>query len=178
MGEVITIQDRQFKPFISEQQISEAVKSVSDLINADLKNEKPLFLVVLNGAFMFAADLLKEFNFPCEVSFIKLTSYSGVSSSGTVNEIIGLNDDVKQRTVVIVEDIVDTGLTMERLVNVLTEKQVKEIKVATALLKPGQYKKEITIDYIGIKIPDNFVVGYGLDYMGFGRHLKEIYALV
>jgi hypoxanthine phosphoribosyltransferase len=178
MGEVITIQDRQFKPFISERQISEAVKSVSDLINADLKNEKPLFLVVLNGAFMFAADLLKEFNFPCEVSFIKLTSYSGVSSSGTVNEIIGLNEDVRQRTVVIVEDIVETGLTLERLVNALTEKQVKKIKVATALFKPNQYKKGIKIDYSGFEIPDNFVVGYGMDYVGFCRNLKDIYALV
>ena len=177
MGEIITIKDKQFKPYISQQQISEAVKNVSDLINADLKDERPVFLVVLNGAFMFASDLLKEINIPCEISFIKVASYLGVSSSGTVTELIGLTEDVTQRTVVIVEDIVDTGLTVEKIVNVLNKKNVKQIKIATALLKTDSYKKSRKIDYVGFNIQQDFVVGYGLDYEGFGRNLKEIYVL-
>lgn len=177
MGEVITIKGKQFKPYISQRQISEAVKNVSSLINAELKNEQPVFLVVLNGAFMFASDLLKEINIPCEVSFIKVASYAGVSSSGTVNQLIGLSEDVKQRTVVIVEDIIDTGLTIEKLIGALDEKNVKQIKIVTALMKPGSYRKNYKIDYIGFEIQNDFVVGYGMDYEGFGRNLKEIYIL-
>jgi hypoxanthine phosphoribosyltransferase len=126
---------------------------------------------------MFAADLLKEVNIPCEISFIKVASYYGTTSTGAVTELIGLTEDITDRTVVIVEDIVDSGVTIERLVNVLTRKKVKQIKIATALLKPNSYKKNIKVDYVGIEIPDDFVIGYGLDYDGLGRNLKEIYVL-
>ncbi len=177
MGGVISIKDKQFKPYISQQQISAAVKNVSEKINADLKNETPVFLIVLNGAFMFGADLLKEITIPCEVSFIKVASYIGVSSGGAVTELIGLTEDVTQRTVVIVEDIVDTGLTVERLVEALTKKNVKQIKIATALMKQKAYKGARKIDYVGFNIENEFVVGYGLDYNGRGRNLKEIYIL-
>ena len=140
MSELITIKDKQFKPYITQQQLSEAVKKIADSINKDLEKELPLFLVVLNGSFMFAADLLKEVTIPCEISFIKLASYHGTSSTGTVTEMIGLTEEIKGRTVVIVEDIVDTGITLEKLVTLLTKKEVKQIKVASFLLKPEAYK--------------------------------------
>ncbi len=177
MSDLVTIKDKQFKPYISQQQISEAVKKIAASINKELEKEKPLFLVVLNGSFMFAADLLKEVSIPCEISFIKVASYHGTTSSGTVTELIGMSEDVTGRTIVIVEDIVDTGVTLERLITVLNRKNVKQIKVATALLKPDSYKKEFKIDYFGMKIANDFVVGYGLDYDGLGRNLKEIYVL-
>jgi hypoxanthine phosphoribosyltransferase len=175
MREIITIHNKQFKPYISEKQIAEAVKLMSEEINKDLKNEQPVFLTVLNGAFMFAADLLKQIDISCEVSFIKLSSYQGISSLGGVTQLIGLNEDVKDRTVVILEDIVETGLTINSLVDLLDQRQVKQIKVAAAFMKNGVYKQDRKIDYIGIEIGDEFVVGYGLDYNGLGRNLKEVY---
>jgi hypoxanthine phosphoribosyltransferase len=177
MNQLITIKNKQFKPYISQQQISVAVKNVADLINVELKNELPLFLVVLNGAFMFAADLLKEIIIPCEISFIKVASYLGTNSSGSVTELIGLTEDLSGRTVVIVEDIVDTGNTIECLTEVLHKKKVKQIKIATALMKADSYKKTMKVDYIGLQIKNEFVVGYGLDYDGQGRNLKEIHIL-
>jgi len=177
MSNLITIKDKQFKPYISQQQITTAVKSIANSINTELENDFPIFLVVLNGSFMFAADLLKEVTIPCEISFIKVASYHGTSSTGNVTELIGLTEDITGRTVVIVEDIVDTGITLERLMNVLKRKKVKQIKIATVLLKPQSYKKEFKVDYVGIEIPNDFVVGYGLDYDGLGRNLKEIYVL-
>ncbi len=178
VSEIITIKDKKFKRFIPHEQIQAAIQKSADLINRELKNELPVFLVVLNGAFIFAADLLKEINIPCEISFIKVASYHGTSSSGTVNELIGLTEDISGRTVVIVEDIVDTGITLEKIIGVLNKKNVKQIKVATLLLKPRSYKKEFKINYSGLSIGDEFVVGYGLDYDGLGRNLKEIYVLV
>ena len=177
MNKLITIKDKQFKPFITAEQISNAVKNVATKINKELESELPVFLVVLNGSFMFASDLLKEVTIPCEISFIKVASYHGTSSTGSVSELIGLTEDLSGRTVVIVEDIVDTGITLEKLVSILERKNVKQIKVATALLKPDSYKKEFKIDYAGIEIANDFVVGYGLDYDGLGRNLKEIYVL-
>lgn len=126
---------------------------------------------------MFASDLLKEVTIPCEISFIKVASYHGTSSSGSVTELIGLTEDLTNRTVVIVEDIVDTGTTIEQLITMLKHKNVKQIKIATALMKPEAYIKEFKIDYIGIKIKNEFVIGYGLDYDGLGRNLKEIHVL-
>jgi len=177
MSNLVTLKDKQFKPYISQEKIASAVKNIANAINTDLANEFPVFLVVLNGSFMFAADLLKEVTIPCELSFIKVASYHGTSSTGTVTELIGLTEDLRGRTVVIVEDIVDTGITLERLINVLSRKNVKQTKIATALLKPDSFKKNIKVDYIGIEIPNDFVVGYGLDYDGLGRNLKEIYVL-
>lgn len=173
----VILKDKTFVPYITSDKISSSVKQLAQKINADLVNDMPLFLVVLNGSFMFAADLLKEVTIPCEISFIKLASYHGTSSSGTVTEMIGLTEEIKGRTVVVVEDIVDTGITLEKLVTLLTKKEVKQIKVASFLLKPDAYKKDITVDYVGMEIPNDFVVGYGLDYDGLGRNMKEIYVL-
>jgi hypoxanthine phosphoribosyltransferase len=177
MSHFITIKDKQFKPYITEQRIADAVKNVARSINTELKDEFPIFLAVLNGSFMFAADLLKEINIPCEISFIKVASYQGTASTGAVNELIGLNEDVSGRTVVILEDIVDSGITIEKLIELLKEKKVKQLKIATILFKPSAYKKQHKIDYIGFSIPNDFVVGYGLDYEGLGRNLKEIHVL-
>ena len=173
----VTLKDKTFVPYITADKISSSVKQMAQKINADLVNDMPLFLVVLNGSFMFAADLLKEVMIPCEISFIKLASYHGTSSTGTVTEMIGLTEEIKGRTVVIVEDIVDTGITLDKLVTLLIKKEVKQIKVATFLLKPDAYKKNIELDYIGIEIPNDFVVGYGLDYDGLGRNMKEVFVL-
>lgn len=171
---IVTLKDKQFKPYIQSEQIEAAVKKVAQQINSDLKNEMPLFVAVLNGSFMFAADLMKEINFPCEISFVKMASYHGTESTGKVNELIGLNQNIEGRTVVIIEDIVDTGNTIEKLTSILKEKKVKNFRIATALLKPSVYKKSIKIDYVGLEIPNDFVVGYGLDYDGLGRNLKDI----
>jgi hypoxanthine phosphoribosyltransferase len=173
----VTLKDKTFVPYITSDKILESVKLLAQKINSELVNDKPLFLVVLNGSFMFAADLLKEVTIECEISFIKLASYHGTSSTGTVTEMIGLTEEIKGRTVVIVEDIVDTGITLEKLVNLLTKKEVKQIKVASFLLKPDAYKKDISVDYVGMEIPNEFVVGYGLDYDGLGRNMKDIFVL-
>jgi hypoxanthine phosphoribosyltransferase len=173
----VTLKDKTFVPYITSERISESVKKIANAINVDLAQDMPLFLVVLNGSFMFAADLLKEVTIPCEISFIKLASYHGTNSTGTVTEMIGLTEEIKGRTVVIIEDIVDTGITITKLVDVLLKKEVKQIKIATFLLKPEAYKKDIKIDYAGIEIPNDFVVGYGLDYDGLGRNMKEVYVL-
>ncbi|PBQ31567.1 hypoxanthine phosphoribosyltransferase [Sphingobacteriaceae bacterium] len=177
MSQFITLKDKQFKPYITQQKIAEAVKNVAGAINEDLKDEFPVFLAVLNGSFMFASDLLKEIAIPCEISFIKMASYSGLSSSGNVTELIGLTENISGRTVVIVEDIVDSGITLEKLITLLATKNVKQIKVATILFKPDAYKKHYILDYVGFQIPNDFVVGYGLDYDGLGRNLKEIHVL-
>lgn len=173
----VTLKDKTFVPYITFDRISESVNKLAARINTDLAAEFPLFLVVLNGSFMFAADLLKEVTIPCEISFIKLASYHGTSSSGVVTELIGLTEEIKGRTVVVVEDIVDTGVTLEKLVAVLTKKEVKEVKIASFLLKPDAYKKTVPLSYIGMEIPNEFVVGYGLDYDGLGRNLKGVFVL-
>ncbi len=173
----VTLKDKTFVPYITADRISASVRQLADRINHDLAHEFPLFLVVLNGSFMFAADLLKEVSIPCELSFIKLASYHGTSSSGSVTELIGLTEEIKGRTVVVVEDIVDTGVTIEKLVAVLHKKEVKAVRIASFLLKPEAYKKSIPLNYVGIEIPNEFVVGYGLDYDGLGRNLKDVFVL-
>lgn len=177
MSTVVTIKDKQFKPYITADKIQQSVNEVASKINSELSSDFPLFLVVLNGSFMFAADLLREISIPCEISFVKLASYHGTVSTGEVNELIGLKEDVSGRTVVIVEDIVDTGNTIEKLYQLLQNKKAGKIKVATALFKPEAYHKNFEISYCGMRIKNEFVLGYGLDYDGQGRNLKDIYIL-
>ncbi|MDR1653070.1 MAG: hypoxanthine phosphoribosyltransferase [Prevotellaceae bacterium] len=174
----IKIKDKEFRLTISEKEVIRAVNEVAVQINKDLANENPLFICVLNGAFMFASDLIKLINFPCEITFIKLSSYQGLYSTGAVKEIIGLNESVVGRNVVIIEDIVDTGVTMERILESLSSKGVASVKIATFLQKPDALQRNITVDYVGVKIPNEFIVGYGLDYDGYGRNLKEIYTVI
>lgn len=175
---IIQIKDKKFALSISETEIQLAVQKVGEAINKDLANKNPLFICVLNGAFMFAGDLMKTVSVPCEITFIKLSSYDGLYTTGTVKEIIGLNESVVGRNVVVVEDIVDTGITMERILGSLKAKGANEIKVATFLQKPDALQRDIQVDYIAMKIPNDFIVGYGLDYDGYGRNLKDIYTVV
>lgn len=175
---VIQIKDKRFKTFIPEGQIMKEVARVADEINRDLSGTNPLFISVLNGSFMFTADLMKHLTMPCEVSFVKLASYEGTSSTGKVKELVGLGDDITGRTVVIVEDIVDTGLTMKQLVETLRARGPKDIKIATLLVKPDKLKVELDINYVAMNIPNDFIVGYGLDYDGLGRNYRDIYTVI
>ena len=177
MGQLVTLHDKQFKPYLSQQQISEAVKKIAEQIEADYPDELPFFMVVLNGAFMFATELLRSFNRKCEMAFVKTSSYSGTQSSGEVSMLLGLRENVQNKEVVIIEDIIETGTTIDMLINELKTKQASTVKVASLLLKPGVYKGKHRVDYSGIHIGNEFVVGYGLDYKGLGRNLKEIYVL-
>lgn len=175
---VIQIKDKRFKTFIPEEQIMKEVARVADEINRDLSGTNPLFISVLNGSFMFTADLMKHLTMPCEVSFVKPASYEGTSSTGKVKELVGLGDDITGRTVVIVEDIVDTGLTMKQLVETLRARGPKDIKIATLLVKPDKLKVELDINYVAMNIPNDFIVGYGLDYDGLGRNYRDIYTVI
>lgn len=176
--ETIRIKDKQFKTFITEEQILKEVARVGEEINRDLADANPLFVSVLNGSFMFTADLMKRVSVPCEISFVKLASYAGTSSTGKVKELVGLNDDITGRTIVIVEDIIDTGLTMERLIETLKARNPKEIRIATLLVKPDKLKVDLDINYIAMSIPNDFIVGYGLDYDGLGRNYRDIYTVI
>jgi hypoxanthine phosphoribosyltransferase len=175
----VKLHDKEFAVAIRHDEIQTAIGVIAQKIREDMKDENiPVFLSILNGSFMFAADLLKQMDFNCEVSFVKLASYSGVNSTGNVKELLGLNTDISGRTVIIVEDIVDTGNTLVELFAVLKKYNPKQIKVATFLLKPDAYKQSIPVDYVGMRIPNDFIVGYGLDYNELGRNLRNIYKLV
>ncbi|WP_158974260.1 adenylate kinase [Cellulophaga sp. L1A9] len=174
---MIQLHDKRFKPFLSQAQLLAAVKNVADKIAADYKDETPLFVGVLNGSFMFVADLLKEYQHPCEVSFVKLSSYSGLTSTGIVETLLDLPDNISGKSVIILEDIIDTGRTLKELVHLFSQTNVKEFKIATLFHKPSVYNGEYKIDYVGMEIPDKFIVGYGLDYNELGRNLKEVYQL-
>lgn len=176
--ETIRIKDKQFKTFITEEKILKEVARVGEEINRDLADANPLFVSVLNGSFMFTADLMKHVSVPCEISFVKLASYAGTSSTGKVKELVGLNDDITGRTIVIVEDIIDTGLTMGRLIETLKARNPKEIRIATLLVKPDKLKVDLDINYIAMNIPNDFIVGYGLDYDGLGRNYRDIYTVI
>lgn len=173
----IQLGDKRFVPYLTEDKIQAAVRQVAGRINADLEGRKPLFLIVLNGSFLFAADLVRDIRTECEVSFVKLASYHGTSSTGKVKELVGLNENIEGRDVVIVEDIVDTGNTIVHIAEQLKAKKPASVRVATLLFKPDAYKKDLPIDYYGIEIPNDFIVGYGLDYNGLGRNLRDIYVV-
>jgi hypoxanthine phosphoribosyltransferase len=173
----IKVIDKEFEISIPEEKILKAIDKVADKINRDLAGKNPLFVCVLNGAFMFASDLMKRISIPCEISFVKLASYSGTESSGTLKQLIGFNENIEGRTVVIIEDIVDTGNTMVKLFADIRKMNPADIRIATLLYKPEAYTKDITLDYVGLEIPNQFIVGYGLDYNGQARNLKDIYTL-
>lgn len=176
--ENIRLHDKVFAPYLTAGQIEKAVEAVAEKINCDYHNKQPLFLVVLNGAFVFAADLIRRFQSPCDITFIKLSSYSGTLTTTYVREIMGLDTDVKGRSVIVVEDIIDTGITMDNMLKKLIGLGAAEVKVASLLYKPEAFRKKFSIDYIGFEIPNDFIVGYGLDYDGLGRNLPDIYQIV
>ncbi len=178
MNTKIQIKDRFFTPYISRDEIAAAVGRIASKMNQDLAGKNPLFLCVLNGAFVFAADLFREMTIDSEISFIRMKSYEGMHSTGEVKQIYGLQQDITGRTVVVVEDIVDTGLTMKQLVETLRARGPKDIKIATLLVKPDKLKVELDINYVAMNIPNDFIVGYGLDYDGLGRNYRDIYTVI
>ena len=175
--DTVKILDKEFELFISESKINEVISSLAEQITKDLADTDPVFLGILNGAFLFASDLLKQIKFPCIISFLKLATYQGTISTGKVKRLIGINEDLKNKTVIILEDIIDTGFTLQQIKKQLVGYEPKEIKVATLFFKPNAYQTNDKIDYIGMEIPNNFIVGYGLDYNGYGRNLTSVYKL-
>lgn len=175
--EIVTIKDKDFEKYITNEEITSIVMTLSKRINEDYHDKEIYFLVVLNGAFIFASDLFKNIKGFPRISFIKLSSYSGLSSCGEVKELIGLNEDIKDKHIIIIEDIVDTGNTMEGLLEMLKAKKPSSLEVCTLMFKPNAFKKKFPIKYIGKEISDEFIIGYGFDYDEYGRNLKDIYQL-
>ncbi|WP_319229667.1 hypoxanthine phosphoribosyltransferase [Draconibacterium orientale] len=175
----VKILDKEFELFIPYEKIRSVVEQMAETMNKELAGKDPLFLCILNGSFMFAAEVYKRIDFvESEISFVKLASYQGDSSTGRVKHLIGLNEEIEGRTVVILEDIVDTGITINNILEQLEQLKPKEVQVATLLLKPDALQKEVDLKYVGIEIPNDFIVGYGLDYDGYGRNLIDIYTVV
>lgn len=175
---VIQVLDKKFQPYINAGQIKEQVDKLAHQINTDYAGKKPLFIAILNGSFMFASDLFKELTIEAEICFIKLASYKGTKSTGNVITSIGLDEPLNNRHVVIIEDIVDTGKTLHEFLPQLINQQPASLKIAALLHKPDALVYPLTINYLGFSVPDKFLLGYGLDYDGLGRNLKEIYSLV
>ena len=174
----VKVRDKEFEISIPTTEIEIAVQKVADRINIDYVGKDPIFLVILNGSFMFASDLVKKVRIPCEVSFIKYASYNGTTSTGQMKELIGLNEEIRGRHIIIVEDIVDTGLTLDRIIEKLKEFNPADVRIACFCFKPAAFVKSFKIDYLGMEIPNDFIVGYGLDYDGFGRNLPDIYKIL
>lgn len=169
------ILDLEFELYINRSEILQQVKKISECIKRDYEDKDPLFLSILNGSFIFAADLFREINVPSQISFIKLSSYSQVTSSGKVKELIGLNDNVFNRNLIIIEDIIDSGLTLQHVRAALQDLGSASIEIATLFLKPESFHKGFDIKYVGFSIPNDFIVGYGMDYEGYGRNLPDVY---
>lgn len=174
----IKVIDKTFKLSIPEEEILKRVDAVAQRINHDMADKNPLFLAVLNGSFIFAADLMRRITIPCEISFVKLASYQGTTSTGKVKEVIGINEDLHDRHVIIVEDIVETGYTVKRMVETLGTRHPASIQVCTLLQKPECLKMDLKVDYVALEIPNDFILGYGLDYNQQGRGLRDIYTIV
>ena len=175
----VKLKDKEFGVSIPAEKIQSIISEMAQRINNDYKDKNlPLFISILNGSFMFTADLFKQIDFTCEVTFLKLTSYRGTSSTGSVRQLIGVNESIEGRDVIVLEDIVDTGITIEQILGQLKSFEPASVKVASLLFKPEAYQKEMKIDYIGMEIPNDFIVGYGLDYDGLGRNLADIYTLI
>ncbi|MDO4210860.1 MAG: hypoxanthine phosphoribosyltransferase [Bacteroidales bacterium] len=173
----VIVKDKTFRPFLAAEEIQKRVAEIGARISQDLEGKNPLFLAILNGSYVFAADLLRHITTPCEISFIRVSSYSGMESTGKLTEVIGLKENIEGRTVVIVEDIIDSGFTMEGLVNSLKAKNPADLRICTLLTKPGNMKVDLDIPYCAFEIPNDFIVGYGLDYDGYGRNLPAIYVV-
>lgn len=173
----VKVKDKEFELFLSQEVIEKAIKEVAEKMNKDLAEKDPLFICVLNGSFMYASELMKHVNIPSEVSFVKMSSYQGTASTGKIKEIYGLEEDIKGRTVVVIEDIVDTGHTIVQMLDQLACDEPKEILISAMLLKPDALKNPVKLDYVALEIPSDFIVGYGLDYDGYGRNLPDIYKI-
>ena len=174
----IKVQDREFVKSISREEIAAEVNRVADKINKDYAGKRPLLLGVLNGCFMFVSDLMKNLEIECEISFVRFSSYQGVDTTGTVNKVMGLTESTAGRDVIIVEDIVDTGLTMHKMLETLAESEPASLEIASLFVKPARLRVPLDVKYSAFEIPDRFIVGYGLDYDGLGRNLPDVYDVV
>ena len=175
---IIRIKDKTFKTSITEAEIKERVKAVAVQNSEDREGRTRVLLGVLNGSFIFAADLMREMTIPCEISFVKLASYQGTTSTGKIHEVLGINENLSGRTVIIVEDIVESGQTMKRMIESLGTRNPSSVHICTLFFKPDKLQEELTLDYVAFRIPDDFIVGYGLDYDHQGRELKDVYTIV
>jgi hypoxanthine phosphoribosyltransferase len=171
----IRIHDREFRPFISQAKIKRAIEKLAKDLNRDLKGKDVIILAVLNGSFIFAADLMRKLKIPAEISFIKISSYASSGSTGETHDLIGINENLANRTVIILEDIIDTGITIEHILSQVKSYHPAELKIVTMFFKPESCKPGFKPDYTGIEIPSGFIVGYGLDYERLGRNLEEVY---
>ena len=178
MSENVTLLDKTFVKYISSADIDAAVSRVAAEIMLEYRYDDPILLVTLNGAIVFAVDLMKQLDFPCRISCVKISSYSGTESTGTINSLIGLNEDIRGKRILILEDIVDTGRTYVHLHQMLMEAGAKDVRIATMTMKPDAYKADLPVHYVGFNIPNKFVIGRGLDYDGYGRNLPDIYQVV
>ena len=176
--DTVKIKDKSFRVSIPEAEIKQHVKALAEQMSKDLEGKNPIFLGVLNGSFIFAADLMREMTVPCEISFVKLASYQGTTSTGKVREVLGINENLSGRTVVIVEDIVESGQTMKQMIESLGTRNPESVRICTLFFKPEKLKEDLNLDYVAFSIPDDFIVGYGLDYDGLGRELKDVYTIV
>jgi hypoxanthine phosphoribosyltransferase len=176
--DTVKIKDKSFRVSIPEAEIKQHVKALAEQMSKDLEGKNPIFLGVLNGSFIFAADLMREMTVPCEISFVKLASYQGTTSTGKVREVLGINENLSGRTVVIVEDIVESGQTMKQMIESLGTRNPESVRICTLFFKPEKLKEDLDLDYVAFRIPDDFIVGYGLDYDGLGRELKDVYTIV
>jgi hypoxanthine phosphoribosyltransferase len=175
---IVKIKDKTFKTSIPEADVLKSIEVVAEKINKDMADKNPLLLAVLNGSFVFAADLMRRLTIPCEISFVKLASYQGTTSTGKIKEVIGINENLAGRNVIIVEDIVETGFTMKRMLETLGTRNPASLHICTLLLKPDCLKVPLDIEYVALRIPNDFIVGYGLDYDQQGRNLRDIYTIV
>ena len=174
----VTIKDKTFETSMPEAQIKWRVKELAQQISKDMEGKNPLFLAVLNGAFIFAADLMREMTIPCEISFVKLASYQGTTSTGKIQEVLGINENLSGRTVIILEDIVETGLTIKRMIESIGTRNPASVHVCTLFFKPERLQEELNLEYVAFSIPNDFILGYGLDYDQQGRGLKDLYTLL
>ena len=178
MDKTVQVRDKKFSLYISENTIKARVKEVAEQIDADLRDRHPLFLVILNGSFVFAADLLRNITFPCEITFVRMSSYEGTSTTGEVKQLIGLKENIEGRTVVIVEDIIESGYTMQEMLRILHGKNPGKVYITSLFVKPACLKVPISVDYRCFDIDNDFIVGYGLDYDHEGRNLPDIYKVI
>jgi hypoxanthine phosphoribosyltransferase len=174
----VKIHDKEFSISIPAKEIQERISKIGSRLSSDFEGKRPLFIAVLNGSFLFAADLLKNVSCECEITFVRVSSYAGTKSTGQVRNLVGLNESIEGRSIILVEDIVDTGDTAMYLINELKKERPSEIKIASLLLKPKALKHDLKVDYTGFEVPNDFLVGYGLDYDGLGRNLNDIYTLI
>lgn len=178
MSEKVTLLDKTFVKYINREDVDEAITRLAKEIMLEYRYDDPILLITLNGAVFFAVDLIKQLDFPCRISCVKISSYRGTESTGEIKNLIGLNEDISGKRILILEDIVDTGQTYVHLYNMLMEAGAKDVRMATMTMKPDAYKADLPVHYVGINIPNKFVVGRGLDYDGYGRNLPDIYQVI